>query len=111
MPWAIHVKQLFVHLERAFSGGAQSDQGFRGDLEQADVLGQLVLALVLVEVGDIHALQVVVEVVAGQQPFLQTVPIHDLDEIRVRQSQLEPKRPLRALGHAEGELVALEVNG
>ena len=49
---------------------AQLDQRQRVHLEQADVLGQLVLALVQVVVGHLHALDVQVELLAGQQAFL-----------------------------------------
>ena len=74
------------------------------------MLGHLVLALVLVQVRDLHPLQVV-EPLAGQQALVQAVPVAELDEVRVRQAEFEAEGPLGPLGDVVGELVALEVEG
>ena len=80
----------------------------RIDLQQADVLGQLVLALVQFVVGHLHALDVQVELLAGQQAFLAG-QVAELEIAQLRVAQFVLQRALGLLGDVEGELEALGV--
>ena len=93
---------------RAAAGRAQLQQRQRVDLEQADVLGQLVLALVQLVVGQLHALDVEVELLAGEQALLAG-EVAELEEGQVRVAQLVLQRALGLPGDVEGELEALAV--
>ena len=64
---------------------------------------------VVLEVARVHALQVVLEALPGQQALLQAVPVAELDEGGVRQRQLVAVGALGLLREVVGQLVALEV--
>ena len=84
------------------------NQRQRIDLQQADVLGQLVLALVEVVVGHLHALDVQVELLAGQQALLAG-QVAELEIAQLRVAQFVLQGALGFLGDVEGELEALRV--
>ena len=83
MPRIIKVEQRLRQGDEALAGLLQLEQADRIDRIQRDVLGDLVLAPVLVQVGYVHALEIVMQTLAAQQPLLQAVPVAELDEVRV----------------------------
>ena len=106
MARAVHVEQRLGQPHRAAAGRAQLQQRQRIHLQQADVLGQLVLALVEVVVGHLHALDVQVELLAGQQALLAG-QVAELEIAQFRVAQLVLQGALGLLGDVEGELEAL----
>ena len=108
MAGTIQVEHLFRHREAASAGGAQLHQRQRIDLQQADVLGQLVLALVQVVIGHLHGLDVEQQLFAGQQAFV-AVQIVELDVGQRGIAQLVLQRALGLLGDLEGKLEGLGI--
>ena len=78
---------------------------------QGDEATELVAARVLLQVRGLHATQVVVEGLAGEQALVQAVPVTELDEGAVLDAQLELVAALDLFAHLVGELVALEIGG
>ena len=84
------------------------EQRQRVELAQAHVLGQLVLAPVELLVGQLHALEVEVQPLAGEQP-LPAGEVAVAQERAARVAQLVLQRALGLAGDVEGELEALRV--
>ena len=72
---------------------------------QREVLGQLVLADVLVEVRLFHVAQSGGQAFAGQQALVQVVPGAVGDETAGGVAALEVEGPLRLPGRVQGQLV------
>lgn len=108
MPGTVHVEQRLGQPYRAAAGGAQLDERQRVHLEQADVLGQLVLALVEVVVGHLHALDVHVELLPGQQALLAG-QVAELKIAQFRIAQFVLQGAFGLFRNVEGELKALGI--
>jgi hypothetical protein len=105
---AIHIEEHLRQVHGAAARGAQLDQRQRVHLQETNVFGQLVLAQVVFMIGHLHALEVEVEPLAGQQAFLAR-EIAELQVGQARIAQLVLQGPLGLLGDVEGELEALGI--
>ena len=63
----VEIEKGFGKADCAPALSAQLQQGYRIDLGEADVFGQLIFAVVEVLVGDLHAFDVEPEFLAGEQ--------------------------------------------
>ena len=110
--WVVAVVQPFGDRERRGAAGFEAQQGERVELAQRDVARQLELALVVLEVGHLHPLDVELERLAGEQALAAAVPVVERDEVRrveLRAPQLELHRPLGLARRVEREAVPLVV--
>jgi hypothetical protein len=107
----VQVEQQLGQAHRALACGAQLHQREGVEVQQRYVLGQLPVAHVLLVVRGLHASQVQLQLVGGEQPLLEAVPVAEADIGGVAQPQLPPEALLGALCHGERELVGLEVGG
>ncbi len=76
------------------------------------MLGQLVLALVVVVIGHLHALEVEVQRLTGEQALAAAIPVVELDKgqlVQLRPHQLVLHGLLGPAGDVEGELVILVI--
>lgn len=73
------------------------------------MLGDFIVALVLVEIGCFHPPQVQREPVAGEQTFSEVVPVAEPDELGICQPKLIAIGTLSPLREIVGQFVGLEV--
>src|SRR5262245_25834696 len=109
MARAIQVIENLRNDELASACLAQRDERQGIDLHARDVLGDLVLPLVAFEIGEVHATQVEVQLLAAQEPFPGAVPIARLDERGVRLAEFELEAAFGAPGNLERKLVGAEI--
>ncbi len=96
----------------AGTGHLQRQQRQRIELAQGNVPGQLEFAFVAIVIGHLHPLDVEIERLTAQQPFMTGVPVIELDElgrIEFRPHQFPLHRLLCLTGDIEGEAIVLIV--
>ena len=93
----IHIQQRLREAHLTLTGFLEQQQRHRVELHERNMLGNLIFAFVLVQVGCIHALKIKVEPFPRQKAFLETVPIAKLNKAGVLILQTEFKA-IRALG-------------
>src|SRR5262249_15468520 len=102
------VKDLFGDGECAGASRPELEQALRAYLQEAHVLGELVLSPVELDVRHLHALDVLVELLAGEQALLAS----EVAELDVRETWVAELLLQRALGLArdvERELEGLAI--
>src|SRR5262252_60788 len=111
MTGVVEVENLLGNCDFASTGLAQFYQGDRIERKQRYMPGDFIVTLVALEIVRLHALEIELQPLAGQQPLLQTVPISELNEVRVTDSHFMSIGLFGALGDVVGEPVTLEVQG
>src|SRR6266496_817056 len=108
----VEIEQPLGYRHLAGTCGLELEQGERVETGERHVLGELVLAPVLLEERQLEALQVEAQRLAGEQPSAPAVPIAELDELLVVElgaHDLVLERLLGPPGEIESDLVAVVV--
>src|SRR6185295_19837090 len=105
MPGVIHIEEGLFETYEALPGFFELDQCYGVKQCDRDMFCQFVFSVVLIQVSDLHALEVMKQALAGEQSFLQAVPVAELNEVGILESELESKRALGALCHVVSQLI------
>src|SRR4030095_4672892 len=111
MTGVVKIENLLGNCDFVTPGLAQFYQSDRIERKQRYMLGDFVLTLVALEIVRFHTREIQLQPLAGKQPLLQTVPVSELNEVRVTGSRFMSLGLFGALGVVVGEPVTLEVQG
>ncbi len=111
MTGRVQIKEPFRDFKFTGPRFLQCQELFRGKRYERDVLRQRVLAYVAIQVSDLQALQIISEMISGQESLLQRIPVAEPDEtgLTIFEPELMLHAALRSLRQVVCELIALEI--